>query len=95
MASNSRGVLLLGGSAMIAVAAVSSTTHGKGWIVPMAILLSIILAILLFSTLTSSSDKIQGSTPINVRKQIHSENIESVTEDLPEPSESGIELPML
>lgn len=80
---------------MIAVAAVSSTTHGKGWIVPMAILLSIILAILLFSTLTSSSDKIQGSTPINVRKQIHSENIEYVTEDLPEPSESGIELPML
>ena len=61
----------------------------------MAILLSIILAILLFSTLTSSSDKIQGSTPINVRKQINSENIESVTEDLPEPSESGIELPML
>jgi len=80
---------------MIAVAAVISTTRGKGWIVPMAILLSIILAILLFSTLTSSSDKIQGSTPINVRKQIHSENIESVTEDLPEPSESGIELPML
>ncbi|MBT7243844.1 MAG: hypothetical protein HN874_00155 [Euryarchaeota archaeon] len=95
MASNSRGVLLLGGGAMIAVAAVISTTRGKGWIVPMAILLSIILAILLFSTLTSSSDKIQGSTPINVRKQIHSENIESVTEDLPEPSESGIELPML
>jgi len=95
MASNSRGVLLLGGGAMIAVAAVISTTRGKGWIVPMAILLSIILAILLFSTLTSSSDKIQGSTPINVRKQINSENIESVTEDLPEPSESGIELPML
>jgi hypothetical protein len=95
MASNSRGVLLLGGGAMIAVAAVISTTRGKGWIVPMAILLSIILAILLFSTLTSSSDKIHGSTPINVRKQIHSENIEPVTEDLPEPSESGIELPML
>jgi sensor domain CHASE-containing protein len=95
MASNSRGVLLLGGGAMIAVAAVISTTSGKGWIIPMAILLSIILATLLFSTLTSSSERIQASTPIKVRKNTHSENIESVTEDLPEPSESGIELPML
>jgi len=95
MASNSRGILLLGGGAMIAVAAVISTTRGKGWIIPMAILLSIILAILLFSTLTSSGDKGQGSTPFTVEKQMHSQNIEASTEDLPDPNESGIDLPIL
>ena len=80
---------------MIAIAAVISTTSGKGWIIPMAILLSIILAILLFSTLTSSSSKNHGSTPVKIRKQTNSQNIEPSTEDLPDPSESGIELPML
>jgi sensor domain CHASE-containing protein len=95
MASNSRGVLLLGGGAMIAAAAIISTTSGKGWIIPMAIFLSIILSILLFSTLTSSTEKTQGSTPLSVRNRSNSQNIDTVTEDLPDPSESGIELPIL
>jgi len=80
---------------MIAVAAVISTTSGKGWIIPMSILLSIILAILLFSTLTSSSSKNHGSTPVRIRKKSNSQHIETSTEDLPDPVESGIELPML
>ena len=80
---------------MIAVAAVISTTSGKGWIVPMAILLSIILAILLFSTLTSSSSKKHGSTPVKIRKQSSSQSMEPSAENLPDPIDSGIELPIL
>ena len=80
---------------MIAVAAVISTTSGKGWIVPMAILLSIILAILLFSTLTSSSSKNHGSTPVKIRKQSNSQSMEPSAENLPDPIDSGIELPIL
>lgn len=80
---------------MIAAAAIISTTSGKGWIVPMAIFLSIILGILLFSTLTSSTEKIHGSTPISAKANSSSQNIESATEDLPDPVDSGIDLPIL
>ena len=95
MASNSRVVLLLGGGVMIAAAAMASTNSGDGWIIPMAILLTIILGILIFSVLTTSSNKSKGSTPLSSNKTSHSEHLETINDDLPDPSDSGIELPIL
>ena len=95
MASNSRGLLLLGGVVMIAAAAIASTNSGEGWIIPMAILLSIIAGVLIFSVLTSSTRKSKGSTPFTSNKGIQSKKSESVNEDLPDPTDSGIDLPIL
>lgn len=95
MASNSRVILLLGGGGMIAAAAIASANSGEGWIIPMAILLSIITAILVFSVLTSGSETMQGSTPFTSHKEVQTKSPESENEDLPDPTESGIDLPIL
>jgi|TARA_X000001036_G_scaffold368702_1_gene354438 sensor domain CHASE-containing protein len=95
MASNSRGLLLLGGGVMIAAAAIVSTNSGDGWIIPMAILLSIISVFLIFSLLTSEKIKSKGSTPFTSDKSIQSRELEQVTENLPDPADSGIDLPIL
>ncbi len=80
---------------MIAAAAVVSTNSGDGWIIPMAILLSIITGFLIFSVLTSGKVKSKGSTPFTSDKSIQSRELESVNENLPDPADSGIELPIL
>ena len=95
MASNSRGILLLGAVVMIAATAAISANSGTGWIVPMTILLSIILVILSFSMLTSRDEAVRGSTPLSIKTENNNENIESGTENLPDPLDAGIELPIL
>ncbi len=95
MASNSRGFLLLGASLLVASAAGVSTIRGTGWIIPMAILLSGIFVILAFSFLTISKETENGSTPITTSKGSSQKNIESEAEDLPDPNDSGIDLPIM
>ena len=95
VASNSRGILLLGAVLMVAAAAVVSTTSGTGWIVPMTILLSIIFGILSFSVLTNRKEKARGSTPLTIRTDSSGKTIESATQDLPDPNDSGFDLPIL
>ena len=80
---------------MIASAAIVSTNSGEGWIIPMAILLSIITGFLIFSVLTSGKVKSKGSTPFTSDKGIQSRELESVNENLPDPADSGIDLPIL
>tara|TARA_B110000444_G_C18829656_1_gene592411 strand:+ start:1073 stop:1369 length:297 start_codon:yes stop_codon:yes gene_type:complete len=95
VASNSRGILILGAVVMIAATAAISANSGTGWVIPMTILLSIIFVILSFSMLTSRNDADRGSTPLSIKTEIHNENIESGTENLPDPLDAGIELPIL
>lgn len=95
MASNSRGILLLGAVLMVAAAAGVSTTSGTGWIVPMTILLSIIFGILSFSVLTNRKEKTRGSTPLAIKTESSGKNIESSIQDLPDPNDAGFDLPIL
>jgi len=95
VASNSRGILLLGAVLMVAAAAGVSTTSGTGWIVPMTILLSIIFGILSFSVLTNRKEKTRGSTPLTIKTESSGKNIESSIQDLPDPNDAGFDLPIL
>ena len=95
MATNSRGILLIGAALMIGAAAGVSATQGSGWIIPMAILLSIIFGVLSFSMLTASEEKAKGSTPLSVKRKSSSKIIEQTSEDLPDPESAGLELPIL
>jgi hypothetical protein len=95
VASNSRGILLLGAVIMLAAAAGVSTTAGTGWIIPMTILLSTIFGILLFSVLTNRKENPRGSTPLSVNSDSSVKNIESNTQDLPDPNDAGFDLPIL
>ena len=95
MTSNSRGVLLLGASLLVIAFAGMSTISGTGWAIPMATLLSGILFILIFSFMTFSEDRNRGSTPIKSNKGSVGENIDSEQDDLPDPNDVGIDLPML
>lgn len=95
MTSNSRGILLAGAFLLVASAAGISSIRGTGWIIPMAILLSGILGILVFSFLTMSKENSRGSTPFGTVKTSGSKNIEASAEDLPDPQDSGFELPIM
>jgi len=95
VASNSRGILLLGAVLMVAAAAGVSTATGTGWVIPMTILLSTIFGILSFSVLTNRKEKTRGSTPLTIRTESSGKHIESTTQDLPDPNDSGFDLPIL
>lgn len=95
MATNSRGFLLLGAVLLMVAFAGMSTVSGTGWILPMATLLSGILFILIFSVMTISEDSKRGSTPLSSSKGGNMEQIDSESDDLPDPRDSGFELPIL
>jgi len=95
MTGNSRYILFLGASLLVIAFAGMSTVSGDGWVIPMATLLSGILLILVFSFITIKEDSKRGSTPIKSEANTSSNSLDSVSEDLPDPTESGIELPIL
>lgn len=80
---------------MVAAAAGISTTSGTGWIIPMTVLLSAIFGILSFSVLTNRTEKVRGSTPLAIETGSSVKDIEGGTQDLPDPVESGFDLPLL
>ena len=86
---------MLGASLLMIAALGMSTMSGSGWVIPMATLLSGIFLILVFSFITFTEDKQRGSTPVGNSKGNVSENIDTSTEDLPDPNDSGFELPIL
>jgi hypothetical protein len=61
----------------------------------MTILLSTIFGILSFSVLTNRKEKTRGSTPLTIKTESSGKNIESDTQDLPDPNDSGFDLPIL
>lgn len=95
MTGNSRVILLLGASLLVVAFAGMSTVSGSGWALPMATLLAGILFILIFSFMTISDEKGGGSTPVKSVKSQSSESFSETHENLPDPAESGIELPIL
>ena len=95
MTRNSRGILVLGAALLMVAALGMSTISGTGWVIPMATLLSGIFLILVFSFITISEDKQSGSTPVSNKQGAPQENIESKAEDLPDPNDSGFDLPIL
>ncbi len=95
MATNSRGFLLLGASLLVVAFAGMSTVKGSGWILPMATLLSGILFILIFTFMTISEDSKKGSTPTSNSSGSKQDHVDSEVENLPDPRDSGFELPIL
>ena len=95
MTGNSRYILLAGASLLVVAFAGMSTVSGDGWVIPMATLLSGILLILVFSVITIKQDSERGSTPLTVTSQSSSKSVENVANDLPDPVESGFDLPSL
>ena len=95
MTGNSRYILLLGASLLVIAFAGMSTVSGEGWIIPMAALLSGILLILVFSVMTIKQESERGSTPLSTTSQNTVKSAEDVAVDLPDPVESGFDLPLL
>lgn len=95
MTGNSRYILLLGASLLVIAFAGMSTVSGDGWIIPMAALLSGILLILVFSVMTIKQESERGSTPLSTASQKTVKSVEDVAVDLPDPVESGFDLPLL
>ena len=95
MTGNSRIILFLGASLLVIAFAGMSTVSGDGWVVPMATLLSGILLILVFSFITIKEESKRGSTPIQTVVNSSTDSANNASEDLPDPTEAGIELPIL
>jgi len=95
MTGKSRYILLLGASLLVVAFAGMSTVSGDGWVIPMATLLSGILLILVFSIITIKQESERGSTPLSMSSQSSGKNVDSVADDLPDPVESGFDLPIL
>ena len=95
MTGNSRYILLAGASLLVVAFAGMSTVSGDGWVIPMATLLSGILLILVFSVITIKQDSERGSTPLTVTSQSSTKSVENAANDLPDPVESGFDLPIL
>lgn len=86
---------MLGASLLVVAFAGMSTVSGDGWVIPMATLLSGILLILVFSVITIKQDSERGSTPLSTQSQSQEKSLDNVSDDLPDPVESGFELPIL
>ncbi|MBJ62888.1 MAG: hypothetical protein CMB57_06490 [Euryarchaeota archaeon] len=95
MTGNSRYILLLGASLLVVAFAGMSTVSGDGWVIPMATLLSGILLILVFSVMTIKQESERGSTPLSTSSQSKGNSVDNVADDLPDPVESGFDLPIL
>jgi len=86
---------LLGASLLVVAFAGMSTVSGDGWVIPMATLLSGILLILVFSVMTIKQESERGSTPLSTSSQSKGNSVDNVADDLPDPVESGFDLPIL
>lgn len=95
MTGNSRLILLVGASLLVIAFAGMSTVSGDGWVIPMATLLSGILLILVFSVMTIKQESERGSTPLSAPTQTPAKSVETIAEDLPDPADSGFDLPIL
>ena len=95
MTGHSRLILLLGASLLVIAFAGMSTVSGDGWVIPMATLLSGILLILVFSVMTIKQESERGSTPLSALTQNPAKSVETIAEDLPDPADSGFDLPIL
>ena len=95
MASNSRAILLLGAALVLLSTALATTAVGGDYTLPIALVLFVVLSLLVFSLIMQNKSQEKGSTPIGVSRGNSALEIDSEDNDLPNPSDSGIEIPIL
>jgi len=95
MASNSRAILLLGAALVLLSTALATTAGGGDYTLPIALVLFVVLSLLVFSLIMQNKSQEKGSTPIGVSRDNSTLGIESEVDDLPNPSDSGIDIPIL
>jgi len=95
MAANSRGILLGGAALILAISAITATRVGGDYTLPIALALIAILAILIFSIMMQNRDKEKGSTPLLNPSGNSTTNMSTEQDDLPDPRDSGIDIPIL
>lgn len=92
---DSKGVLLAGAVILLGAAAGISTLSGEGWVLPMSVLLGVIFAILLFALMLKSGEQQSGSTPTSISRNNSIQSDNSTGENLPDPSDAGLDIPIL
>jgi len=95
MATNSRAILLGGAALILAVTAITTTKGGGDYTLPIAFALFAILAILVFSIIMQNKDSEKGSTPLLASNGNSVANFSTEQDDLPDPTDSGIDIPIL
>ena len=99
MAVNSRALLFAGAISMVLIIAGASVTSGSGWNTSMSLVLIaafIILSLITLASFLDTSSEKNGSTPTKVESKIVSNSNElSSVENLPDPENEGINLPIL
>ena len=82
-------------AALPAILMTSALIQGSDWIIQLSILLFGMLLALVFIFLTISKDNANGSTPVSNKSSPSSGTIENRHQDLPDPSDSGFDLPLM
>ncbi len=82
-------------AALTAILMTSALIQGSDWIIQLSILLFGMLLALVFIFLTISKDNANGSTPVSNKSSPSSGTIENSHQDLPDPSDSGFDLPLM
>lgn len=95
MAANSRAILLGGAALILVVTAITATIDGEDYTLPIALALLAILALLVFSIMMQNKDSEKGSTPILSSNSNSATNLSTEQDDLPNPNDSGIDVPIL
>lgn len=95
MAGNSRAILLAGAALILVITAITATIDGEDYTLPIALALIAILALLVFSIMMQNIESEKGSTPLLKSNSNSVTNSSTGQEDLPNPSDSGIDVPIL
>ena len=95
MATNSRAILLGGAALILVVAAITATKGGGDYTLPLALALFAILALLVFSIMMQNREAEKGSTPLLASSSNSVVDVATKQDDLPNPTDSGIDIPIL
>ena len=95
MATKSRAILLGGAALILAITAITATKAGGDYTLPIALALFAILTILVFSIMLQNKEFEKGSTPLLASSSNSIANLSSEQDDLPDPRDSGIDIPIL
>ncbi len=95
MRSDFRLHLLVGAFVIFALITGFSIAKGEDWFVSVGIMMAGFLFLLVFQLISFYKDDKRQSTPISVQKNSITTHVEDTQEELPDPLDSGIDLPML
>ena len=95
MATNSRAILLGGAALILVITAIAATKGGGDYTLPIAFALFAILALLVFSIIMQNRETEKGSTPLLAPSSNSFAKLSTEHDDLPDPTDSGIDVPIL